>query len=211
MLNSAGINAVQNWISGASNQGVVIASTGTTDGIDFHDCENNPGPILNITWNDENCSCSSNQLPTADYDVNINLLSVSFFDQSTDSDGNITAWFWDFGDGNSSTQANPTHHYTTDGNYSVVLSVTDDNGAIDSVSQSITVTSPPTSWTALTFDDFEGGWGNWLDGGSDAKLSSSYAIGSRALNLQDNSSSSESRLANSLDLTRVVKRCEQLL
>ncbi|MGB2110918.1 MAG: PKD domain-containing protein [Patescibacteria group bacterium] len=40
---------------------------------------------------------------------------------SDDSQGQITAYFWDFGDGNNSTQANPTHAYQKAGNYTVTL------------------------------------------------------------------------------------------
>lgn len=42
---------------------------------------------------------------------------VSFIDQST----NATTWSWTFGDGNSSTQSNPTHTFTSVGTYTVVL------------------------------------------------------------------------------------------
>jgi len=51
---------------------------------------------------------------------------------SNDSDGNITDWFWTFGDGNTSTLPNPTHQYTSAGNYTVTLTVTDDDGDTDS-------------------------------------------------------------------------------
>jgi PKD repeat protein len=37
-------------------------------------------------------------------------------------------WLWDFGDGETSTQQNPTHTYTTANNYTVTLTVTDDGG-----------------------------------------------------------------------------------
>ncbi|MET0050493.1 MAG: PKD domain-containing protein, partial [Candidatus Thiodiazotropha sp.] len=47
---------------------------------------------------------------------------------STDSDGSIVSYAWDFCDGDSSTQANPSHTYTGDGNYTVSLSVTDNDG-----------------------------------------------------------------------------------
>ena len=66
-------------------------------------------------------------LPVANF-ANSTLLCetkpVSFTSQSTSVDGNITAWAWDFGDGNTSNQQNPTHTYATFGNYDVKLKVT---------------------------------------------------------------------------------------
>ncbi len=52
-------------------------------------------------------------------------LAVTFTDQSTN---NPTSWEWDFGDGNSSTQSSPSHTYSTDGSYTVTLSVTNSYG-----------------------------------------------------------------------------------
>ena len=40
-------------------------------------------------------------------------LTVNFMDRSHDRDGTIVAWMWDFGDGTTSTEANPTHTYTS--------------------------------------------------------------------------------------------------
>ncbi len=48
---------------------------------------------------------------------------------STDSDGVITAWFWDFDDGTNSTIAKPTHSFSEVKTYTVRLTVTDDSGA----------------------------------------------------------------------------------
>jgi len=56
-------------------------------------------------------------------------LSVTFTDSST---GNITDWSWDFGDGNTSTDQNPTNNYTTPGVYDVTLTVTTSEGWTDS-------------------------------------------------------------------------------
>ena len=39
------------------------------------------------------------------------------------SSGNPTSWLWDFGDGNTSTQQNPTHTYTNAGTYNISLSI----------------------------------------------------------------------------------------
>lgn len=53
-------------------------------------------------------------------------LTVSFTgSNSTDSDGSISSYSWDFGDGTSSGDADPTHTYAAAGTYSAVLTVTD--------------------------------------------------------------------------------------
>ena len=69
---------------------------------------------------------------------------------SNDPDGSIVSFSWDFGDGNSSSLANPSHTYAAGGNYTVSLMVTDNAGAPASTSiqvQSIdpTVNQPPTA------------------------------------------------------------------
>lgn len=51
---------------------------------------------------------------------------VVFTDTSTDSDGSVISWSWDFGDGNSSTVQNPFHTYSANGDYVVTLAVSDD-------------------------------------------------------------------------------------
>ena len=40
----------------------------------------------------------------------------------------MDTYAWTFGDGNTSTEANPTHTYTTGGTYTVELTVTDQDG-----------------------------------------------------------------------------------
>lgn len=64
------------------------------------------------------------------------------FDASTssDPDGSIASTVWDFGDGQTSANGNPTHTFTTAGSYTVTLTVTDDDGATDTDSLTITVT-----------------------------------------------------------------------
>ena len=49
---------------------------------------------------------------------------------SYDSDGNITSWTWDFGDGNSSEICSPRHQYSELGEFNTTLTITDNDGEI---------------------------------------------------------------------------------
>ncbi|MGC2237821.1 MAG: PKD domain-containing protein [Pyrinomonadaceae bacterium] len=52
-----------------------------------------------------------------------------FFDHSTDADGDIVSYQWNFGDGTTGTERNPSHVYAQEGVYDVALTVTDSHGA----------------------------------------------------------------------------------
>ena len=55
--------------------------------------------------------------------------SISFDGSaSSDTDGNLVTFDWDFGDGNGATGVSPTHAYQAAGSYTVTLTVTDDGG-----------------------------------------------------------------------------------
>lgn len=70
-------------------------------------------------------------------------LVVSFKDLSSGTSAPITSWVWDFGDGNTSFQQNPTNTYKKSGNYNVHLIVTDANGCKeDSIFKSAIQISP---------------------------------------------------------------------
>ena len=84
----------------------------------------------------------TNEAPTAAFSYSPTDLSVAFTDASTDSDGSVVSWSWDFGDGNSSSDQNPTHAYGAYGTYTVELTVTDDDGATGTASQSVTLSDP---------------------------------------------------------------------
>ncbi len=121
-------------------------------------------------------------------------LAVSFTDQSTNSP---TSWSWTFGDGGTSSAQNPSHTYTSVGTYTVTLTATNSCGS-DAATRTdyISVTEEPGgSWVTITYDDFEGGFGNYTDGGGDCSLYSggTYAHqGSRAIDIQDNSGTASS-------------------
>ena len=64
---------------------------------------------------------------------------------SSDSDGSIERYSWDFGDGATSSAVNPTHIFQNTGTFTIVLEVTDDAGATasDSTHCSIVSVSEP--------------------------------------------------------------------
>jgi len=77
---------------------------------------------------------------------------VAFIDESRDEDGSILIWEWDFGDGETSSRKDPTHTFEDKGTHRVTLTVEDDDGNTDTVTQSVTIENlPPTAeFTAST-------------------------------------------------------------
>jgi PKD repeat protein len=95
----------------------------------------------------------SNAPPTSRFGSNCSALTCNFTDQSTDSDGSVTAWSWSFGDGGTSTSRSPSRSYAAAGTYPVTLTVTDNAGATNQSSQSVTVTKPAISLTVVGRSD----------------------------------------------------------
>jgi gliding motility-associated-like protein len=82
-----------------------------------------------------------NYVPTANFtaqDVCLNS-PVNFINQSTLPVGTIQSYQWQFGDGQTSTEANPSYTYSAAATYSVTLTVTSIDGCTNSVSKSVTV------------------------------------------------------------------------
>ena len=65
--------------------------------------------------------------------------------ESYDSDGTITTYSWDFGDGTITTGVTADHAYNEDGTFTVVLAVTDDDGDSSVVLAEITVETETTT------------------------------------------------------------------
>jgi len=73
---------------------------------------------------------------------------------SSDPDGAIVSYAWEFGDGATSTEADPAHTYDTVGPYSATLTVADDAGAASSDTVAITV----LDGTTIAGGDVSGRW-----------------------------------------------------
>lgn len=116
-----------------------VGLTVTTD----HGCTNDTTKQLNIY-----------PPPVIDFTSDITAgcapLIVNFTDLTTLTSGNIAAWRWDFGDGTTSNQQNPTHAYDSAGTYTVSLQVTTNFGCTDIFTFTNMITVYPNPVAAFT-------------------------------------------------------------
>ncbi|PVX27255.1 MAG: hypothetical protein CW716_03225, partial [Candidatus Bathyarchaeum sp.] len=89
-----------------------------------------------------------NRPPVADINTSTTILGkeelVSFnASESYDLDGTIVSYEWDFGDGTTATGVTASHSYPASGNYTVTLTVTDDDGATGTATVIKTVLNQP--------------------------------------------------------------------
>jgi PKD repeat protein len=87
-----------------------------------------------------------NDPPTASFDYSCTGLSCDFdASDSSDPEGAIASYEWDFGDGHTGSGMAPSHSYANGGTYSVAVAVTDDGGASDTDVQTVAVSEVPPS------------------------------------------------------------------
>lgn len=118
------------------------------------------------------------------------------FDGSTssDPDGNITRYLWNFGDGSPSVSGVSTSHtYTVPGSFTATLTVTDDRGATASVSRVIAVTGAVTLSGRITYDRVP-----FAASGLGLDYSRTFAAPARGLVVQVLRSAEESPLASTV-------------
>ena len=91
--------------------------------ISFTSCEDEETPGLPV----------QTLKPVADFEVVANRFRagerIEFKDNSSDEDGFLTSWNWDFGNGDSSTEQSPTYFYPEGGDFTVSLTVFDNTGS----------------------------------------------------------------------------------
>lgn len=88
------------------------------------------------------CAPIANEIPKASFEAGVTGTSdriFSFTDKSTDGDGKVVSWQWDFGDGTKSAERSPTHEFAQYGDFKVQLTVTDNEGAVATASSVIKV------------------------------------------------------------------------
>lgn len=128
-----------------STYSIVIANTKNPGPYDFYPLDQNGyyGGMRKITLTVEDTLGqkssvtkeipSTGLMPSIGY-TNIGKNTINFVDNSYDiSIGSIkdtpVKWKWDFGDGNISTQQNPTHTYSNSGTYQIYFTIYAENGA----------------------------------------------------------------------------------
>jgi PKD repeat protein len=85
-------------------------------------------------------AAAPNQEPIAAFSTTeSNLKITADGSDSDDPDGSNASYKWDFGDAFGASGKTATHSYASAGTYKITLTVTDDNGATDSISHSVTV------------------------------------------------------------------------
>lgn len=117
------------WSTSAITQSIVVTTAGD----------------YSITITDINgCSASSaattvtvtNPITGFSADNTVFYLPNATVTFTATTSGTIISYLWDFGDGNTSAQSNPSHSYTAPGNYSISLTVTDNTGCTETLTMS---------------------------------------------------------------------------
>ncbi len=104
------------------------------------------GGVTDAGW-EARIQCVGNIPPTANFTVDATSTcdgSVNFTDLST---GGPSSWNWDFGDGGTSTQQNPSYTYSSDGIYTVTLIVSNSSGSDTLVKTNYITVNTPTAPT----------------------------------------------------------------
>lgn len=191
----------------------LLKAEGTADWTGDRDTP--PEPLLNVsdtvvfapTFVGSGGTPPPNSAPVASFTSSCTGLTCSFTDTSTDSDGSIASRSWTFGDGATSTAANPSRTYASAGTYTVTLTVTDDDGAPATTSSSVTASAAPATGLTFTGSSSQGPKGTWnatitvTGGASGTTYSGTWNVGGTP-----SSCSTESSTGCSFTRTGIAKK-----
>lgn len=134
-------------------------------------------PGFAVSWQ---CQLA-NVAPTPNFTANTTVTcngTIHFTDLSTNGP---VSWFWDFGDGNTSTQQSPTHTYTASGTYDVQLSVTNSFGTNTLANNGYITVNIPAAPTASDVIICAGATADLTAAGADSLMWFTQAAGGTAV------------------------------
>lgn len=118
-----------------------------------------------------------NESPTAEFEWTAEELAVAFDGaSSTDADGTIASFSWDFGDGTTGSGKTASHTYAQAGGYDVTLTVTDNGGQTGQVTKRVTLAGNGVVAADAFGRNTTNGWGT-ADVGGDWTTTGSGAFG----------------------------------
>ena len=117
-------------LTGTIQVTLTITTAGGCTDSRTHNIQIYPQPILDFTLSSTSICNGS---------------AVSITNNSTTSNGAINSWNWNFGDGYSSSQSNPSHIYTTNGTFNITLIAVTSHGCSDTLSKPVTVSALPVA------------------------------------------------------------------
>jgi PKD repeat protein len=103
--------------------------------------------LIGNNTNIKNNYITVSPLPLSGFNLSTNDATVVF----TNSSQYATSYIWDFGDGQTSTLENPTHTYSNNGSFNVVLQSINDCGTVESSQTIIVALAPIASFTSSAF------------------------------------------------------------
>lgn len=136
------------WDFGDGNTSTNVQATHTYGSV---------GTFEVILWAESNMGCVDTdtqtvviyEQPIASFTSNTACNSDTTFFTNNSIGSNLT-YTWDFGDNGIDSVSNPTHIYTDAGTYTVILSISNNNGCADTYQSSVTVyPSPEASFTVV--------------------------------------------------------------
>lgn len=140
-LQTAGATGLVSYLGGSANPGTVSA---TFDDFSVASASTPPPPADNVA-------------PKASFTATPSGLTVAFDGRgSSDSDGSVATWSWNFGDGTADAAGPTVSHDYAEGTFTATLTVTDDKGTTGVTTRQVTASSTPTppSTTVVAQDAF---------------------------------------------------------